>query len=142
MTNVRFAKSFKNNVILKLKRRNYRCKECQSNFLAQTDLVPKNCTISTPTRQACLEKLTEPISLKHIANELSTSDAFVGRMLMQAKRDFQPSWHSLPEVILMDEIKSTHSAIEAMSFEFMDAETHKLIDLLPFRTIHQLEKYF
>ncbi|PAL18727.1 ISL3 family transposase, partial [Acetobacter syzygii] len=30
----------------------------------------------------------------------------------------------------------------AMSFEFMDAETHELIDLLPFRTIYQLQKYF
>ncbi|PAK79819.1 ISL3 family transposase, partial [Leuconostoc mesenteroides] len=30
----------------------------------------------------------------------------------------------------------------AMSFEFMDAGTHELIDLLPFRTIYQLQKYF
>ncbi len=42
----------------------------------------------------------------------------------------------------MDEVKSTKSATDAMSFEFMDAETHELIDLLPFRTIYQLQKYF
>ncbi|KRL02278.1 ISL3 family transposase [Liquorilactobacillus capillatus] len=142
MTNVRFAKVLGNNVILQLKRRNFQCKECQTTFLAQTNLVPKHCTISNPTRKECLEKLEEPVSLKHIANELSTSDSFVGRELMRAERDFQPNLHYLPEVILMDEIKSTKSATDAMSFEFMDAQTHELIDLLPFRTIHQLKKYF
>lgn len=100
-TTVRFAKVLENDVILKLNRRNYHCKECNSNFLAQTSLVPRNCTISNQTRKACLEKLEEPVSLKHIANELSTSDSFVGRELMRAKRDFQPNWHSLPEIILM-----------------------------------------
>ncbi|WP_432612854.1 transposase, partial [Enterococcus faecalis] len=55
---------------------------------------------------------------------------------------FQTNWHYLPKVLLMDEVKSTKSATDAMSFEFMDAETHELIDLLPFRTIYQLQKYF
>ncbi|MDV2912340.1 hypothetical protein R0H03_10945, partial [Pediococcus acidilactici] len=65
------------------------------------------CTIYNPTRKACLEKLAEPVSLKHIANELSTSDSFVGRQLLRAERGFKPNFHWLPEVILMDEIKST-----------------------------------
>lgn len=83
-TTVRFAKTLGNNVILQLKRRNFQCKECRATFWAQTDLVPKHCAISTPTRMECLEKLAEPVSFKHIANELSTSDAFVGRELMHA----------------------------------------------------------
>lgn len=141
-TIVRFSRTLGNNVILQLNRRNFHCKECQATFLAQTSLVPKHCSISNPTRQECLEKLQEPVSLKHIANELSTSDCFVGRELMRSERDFQPNWHALPEVVLMDEIKSTKSATDAMSFEFMDGETHELIDLLPFRTIRQLERYF
>ncbi|WP_285110341.1 ISL3 family transposase [Pediococcus sp. AC40] len=142
LTTVRFAKALGNDTVLKLKRRYFRCKECQTNFLAQTSLVPKHCTISNPTRKACLEKLAEPVSLKHIANELSTSDSFVGRQLLRAERDFKPNFHWLPEVILMDEIKSTKTATDAMSFEFMDAKTHKLIDILPFRTIQRLEKHF
>jgi transposase len=141
-TTVRFAKTLGNTVILKLKRRNFQCKECHSTFLALTDLVMKNCTISNPTRKQCLEKLEEPVSLKHIANELSTSDSFVGRQLMRAELDFEPNWHYLPEVILMDEIKSTKSAKDSMSFEFMDGESHELIDLLPYRTMGHLEKYF
>ena len=80
--------------------------------------------------------------LKHIANELSTSDSFVGRQLLRAERDFKPNFHWLPEVILMDEIKSTKTATDAMSFEFMDAKTHKSIDILPFWTIQRLEKHF
>ncbi|WP_143466322.1 transposase, partial [Secundilactobacillus silagincola] len=31
---------------------------------------------------------------------------------------------------------------ETMSFELMDAETHELIDLLPFRSIHKLQHHF
>jgi len=142
MTNVRFSKTLGSTVVLTLNRRNFHCKECHTNFLAQTSVVPKNSTISNTTRKECLEKLVEPVSLKHIANELSTSDSFVGRQLMRSERDFQTNWHYLPEVILMDEVKSTKSATDAMSFEFMDGETHELIDLLPFRTMPKLEKYF
>lgn len=142
MTTVRFAKILDNAVILKLKRRYFHCKACQSSFLAQTNLVPKHCTISNPTRQACLEKLAEPVALTHIAHELATSDTFVGRQLLRAERDFKPNLHWLPAVILIDEIKSTKTATAAMSFEFMDAKTHQLIDVLPFRTIHRLEKHF
>ncbi|WP_353829980.1 transposase, partial [Acinetobacter baumannii] len=59
-----------------------------------------------------------------------------------AERDFQLNMHALPEIILMDEIKSTKSAQDSMSFEFMDGETHEFIDILSFRTINQLEKHF
>ncbi|WP_143443235.1 ISL3 family transposase, partial [Lentilactobacillus parakefiri] len=141
-TTIRFAKTLGSTVILCLNRRYFHCKACQTNFLAQTSAVPAHCTIANTTRKQCLEKLTEPVSLKHIANELSTSDSFVGRQLLRAERDFQTNWHYLPKVLLMDEVKSTKSATDAMSFEFMDAETHELIDLLPFRTIYQLQKYF
>ncbi|KIO95054.1 hypothetical protein N624_1168 [Levilactobacillus brevis] len=37
--------------------------------------------------------------MKHIANEVSASDSFVGRQLMRAERDFQTNWHYLPEII-------------------------------------------
>lgn len=141
-TTIRFSKVLSNTVILALKRRYFHCKECHGNFLAQTVAVPKHCTISNTSRKECLEKLGEPVSLKHIANEVSASDSFVGRQLMRAERDFQTNWHYLPEIILMDEVKSTKSATGAMSFEFMNGETHELIDLLPYRTINKLEKYF
>ncbi|MEE6657106.1 transposase [Pediococcus acidilactici] len=36
------------------------------------------------------------MSLKHIANELSTSDSFVGRQLLRAERDFKPKFHWFP----------------------------------------------
>ncbi|WP_412989581.1 transposase family protein [Pediococcus siamensis] len=51
-TNVRLARTLENNVLLQLKRRNFQCKACQTTFLAQTSLVPKNCTISNPVRKA------------------------------------------------------------------------------------------
>ncbi|NLR19725.1 ISL3 family transposase, partial [Lactobacillus sp. LC28-10] len=78
-------------------------------------------------------------SLKHIANELATSASFVARMLMQSETYFEPNWQHLPEVLLLDEIKTTNNADETMSFEMMDADTHEFIDLLPFRSIFKLQ---
>nr|WP_249663001.1 transposase family protein [Lentilactobacillus buchneri] len=115
-TTIRFAKTLGSTVILCLNRRNFHCKACHTNFLAQTNAVPKHCTISNTTRKQCLEKLTEPVSLKHIADELSTSDSFVGRQLLRAERDFETNWHYLPKVLLMDEVKSTKKLSKIYDF--------------------------
>ena len=141
-TTVRLPRNFERDVSLKLKRRYFKCKSCNKYFLAETDLVPKNCSISYNTRLACIEKLSDTVSMKHIAKEVSTSDSFVGRTLMTSQRDFRPDLNHLPQVILMDEIKSTKSAKGAMSFEFMDADTHRLIDVLDARTQYHIEQYF
>ena len=141
-TTIRYPKVSGKDVILLLKRRYFNCHECQSYFLAQTSAVPKNCTISNLSRKLCLTKLAEPVSLTHIADELSTSDSFVGRILMTSERDFKPNYSFLPKVLLLDEVKSTKSATDAMSFEFMDASNHELIDLLSFRRLYQIQRYF
>ncbi len=54
-TTIRFAKTLGSTVILCLNRRNFHCKACHTNFLAQTNAVPKHCTISNTTRKQCLE---------------------------------------------------------------------------------------
>ncbi|MHC9533472.1 ISL3 family transposase [Dellaglioa sp. L3N] len=141
-TTIRYPKVLGKNIILSLKRRYFKCNECQSYFLAQTSAVPKNCTISNTSRKLCLTKLTEPVSLTHIADEISTSDSFVGRILMASERDFKPNYKFLPNVLLLDEVKSTKSATDAMSFEFMDASNHELIDFLSCRRLYQIQRYF
>ncbi|WP_283680485.1 ISL3 family transposase [Lentilactobacillus sp. Marseille-Q4993] len=144
-TTIRYPRAIGNTVILILKRRYFCCKEDANKphyFLAQTSIVPKNCTISYATRKLCLEKLTEEVSMKHISKEISTSDSFVGRLMMQAERDFEPNLNFLPKVILVDEVKTTKSTEDTMSFEIMDGETHELIDILSFRSLRKLVSHF
>ncbi|WP_283680400.1 ISL3 family transposase, partial [Lentilactobacillus sp. Marseille-Q4993] len=144
-TTIRYPQSIRSPVILNLKHRYFCCKEDAGNphyFLAQTSIVPKNCTISYAARKLCLEKLTDEVSMKHISKEISTSDSLVGRLMMQAERDFEPNLNFLPKVILVDEVKTTKSTEDTMSFEIMDGETHELIDILSFRSLRKLVKHF
>lgn len=141
-TRVRLPKSMERAVWLILKRHYFKCAHCGKRSLAQTPLVNHNCTISINSRLACLEKLTDTVSLKHIADELSISTATVLRILRTAHQDLTPDYSSLPEALLLDEIKTTKSANGAMSFEIMDANKHTLLDLLAARTTYHIEQYF
>ncbi|WP_235016331.1 hypothetical protein [Pediococcus acidilactici] len=72
------------------------------------------------------------MSFRHPTPLLGVNYYELNAILSQTFTGFQ-------EVILMDEIKSTKIATDAMSFKFMDAKAHKLIDILPFRIVQQLE---
>ncbi|MHC9531993.1 ISL3 family transposase [Dellaglioa sp. L3N] len=136
---VRLPRSFERTIILKLRKQNFHCKTCHGYFLAQTTLTTKHCSISLNCRKACIEKLKETSSMTHIAKELATSTNYVSRVLALTKHDFKVNLNYLPEVLLFDEIKTTK---DALSFEYMDAKTHELIDLIEARTIYQITKHF
>ncbi|AVK63046.1 ISL3 family transposase [Lactobacillus sp. CBA3606] len=139
---VKLLRSSERDVLLHLKKRNFKCKVCNSYFLAATSLTQRNHTISNNVRIACLEKLSEPVTMTHIAHELNISSSTVVSMLKTYERDLLTHYDWLPSVICMDEIKSTKDANGSMSFVFMDGETHQFIDILESRTLASLEKYF
>lgn len=138
-TTVELTSTYERPTRINLKRRYFHCKTCHSYFLAQTPLVAKNCSISNNTRKACLNKLQDIVSMTHIASELATSNNYVMRVLESAAADLQPDLTTLPEVLLLDEIKTTDGSL---SFEYMDGESHLLIDLVCARTVHQVSNYF
>ncbi|WP_162259322.1 transposase, partial [Levilactobacillus paucivorans] len=86
--------------------------------------------------------MSDTVSMRHVAGELSISSTTVLRYLKSYQDDIKPQYIWLPEVICMDEIKSTRDAKGAMSFIFMDGIKHKFMDILDSRTIHDLEIYF
>lgn len=139
---VKLLKSSERDVILHLRKRNFKCKACQSYFLAATTLTQRNHTISNNVRFACLEKLSEPVTMTHVAQELNISNSTVVSVLKTYERDLLTHYDWLPSVICMDEIKSTKDANGSMSFVFMDRKTHQFIDILESRTLASLEKYF
>lgn len=142
MANVKLPRSGEQDIHLHLKKRYFKCRECASFFLAQTSLTHKHQTISQNTRLACLEKLADTVSMRHIADELNISSTSILRILRSYEPDIKTHYDWLPTVINMDEIKSTKDAKGAMSFVFMDGQKHQLIDILESRTINDLTKYF
>lgn len=141
-TNVKLPRTSEREVLLMLKKRYFKCKECGQYFLAETPIVKRNRTISNLSRLACFEKMSDTVSMRHVAGELSISSTTVLRYLKSYQDDIKPQYIWLPEVICMDEIKSTKDAKGAMSFIFMDGIKHKFMDILDSRTIHDLEIYF
>lgn len=142
LVNVKLPRSGERSVHLQLKKRYFKCRECQHYFIAQTSLTAKHHTISKNSQLACLEKLTETVSMRHVARELSVSVTTLIRILHSYERDIKTHYDWLPTVVNMDEIKSTKDAKGAMSFVFMDGQEHRLIDILESRTINDLTKYF
>ncbi|WP_072535241.1 transposase [Lactiplantibacillus argentoratensis] len=139
---VKLLRSSERDIILHLKKRNFKCKACQSYFLAATTLTQRHHTISNNVRFACLEKLSEPVTMTHVAQELNISNGTVVSVLKTYERDLLTHYDWLPSVICMDEIKSTKDANGSMSFVFMDGKNHQFIDILESRTLVSLEKYF
>lgn len=139
---VKLLRSSERDVILHLKKCNFKCKACQSYFLAATTLTQRHHTISNNARFACLEKLSEPVTMTHVAQELNISNSTVVSVLKTYERNLLTHYDWLPSVICMDEIKSTKDANGSMSFVFMDGKTHQFIDILESRTLASLEKYF
>lgn len=142
LTNVKMLRSGEQDVHLRLKKRYFKCLACQSYFLAQTTLTTKNHTLSRNTEIACLTKLSETVSMRHVANELNVSSTTILRLLHSYGDQVKPHYNWLPAVMNVDEIKSTKDAKGAMSFVFMDGMRHELVDILESRTINDLTKYF
>lgn len=139
---VKLLRSSERDVWLHLKKRNFKCKACESFFLATTTLTERNRTISNNTRLACLEKLSETVSMKHIAQELNISVSTVINTLHAYSTEIRTHYDWLPSVINMDEIKSTKDAKGAMSFVFMNGQDRQFMDILESRTLYDLRKYF
>jgi len=141
-TKIKLPQAIERDVQLHLKKRYFKCNDCQRFFLATTTLVEKNHTISNLSKLACFEKLSEAVSMRHIANELGISNTTVLRILRSYQHDIKTNYSWLPTVINMDEVKSTKDAKGAMSFVFMDGIRNEFVDVLESRTLYDLEKYF
>ncbi|SMS15319.1 ISL3 family transposase [Levilactobacillus zymae] len=139
---VKLLRSSERDVWLRLKKRYFKCNECQACFLAATTLTQRHYTISNNTRIACLEKLSEAVSMKHIAHELNISITTVARYLKTYSPDIRTHYDWLPQVINMDEVKSTKDAKGSMSFVFMNGQSHQFCDILESRTLYDLKRYF
>lgn len=127
---------------LKLKRERYLCKNCGSTFSATTSLVDDYCQLSKQLKYQIAFDLKENRARKEIAEFHHVSENTVQRVLMSFTNSCQPNYHSLPTALSVDEFSSTSSCHAGMSFICADAQSKKIIDILPDRRLSVLVVYF
>lgn len=129
-------------VLLKLKKQRFFCKHCESTFIAETSLVDRHCFIANPVKTTIAMELRHEQSMKLVGQHMNVSSSTVMRILRRVGEDLKPHYHYLPEHLSIDEFKSVKNVSGAMSFIFIDAVNHKVIDIVENRQQHYLSDYF
>ncbi|WP_277630876.1 ISL3 family transposase [Atopococcus tabaci] len=129
-------------LLLRLKKQRFLCKHCRTTFTATTSLVDRHCFISNPVKSAIAVELQETQSMKLIAKHFSVSSHTVIRVLRKAGDALKKTYWHLPRHLSVDEFKSVKPVSGAMSFLFIDARTHRLVDVVENRQLAYLSDYF
>ncbi|MDN6751248.1 MAG: ISL3 family transposase [Staphylococcus equorum] len=122
-----------------LKKQRFVCKACDSSFTAQTPLVKKGCFISEHTKAKVVIKSAEAQSITSIASDCLVSPTTVQRVITKEAKVFKPHHHALPKHLSFDEFKYAKGR---MAFEYIDAETGDIIDILDQRDSRTLKNHF
>ncbi len=84
-------------LLIRLRKRRFKCKDFGKMAVAETPLVNKNHQISVAVNQKIAQLLIENQAMTHIAHRLSISTSSVMRKLNEFK--FETDWNTLPEVM-------------------------------------------
>ena len=82
-------------LLIRLRKRRFRCKNCGKMAVAETSLVKKNHQIATVVHQKITQLLIEKQSMTDIAKRLAVSTSTVIRKLNEFQ--FKTDWDLLPE---------------------------------------------
>src|SRR5699024_10949435 len=112
---------------LNLKKQRFFCKSCNSSFIAKTSIVEENCFISDNTKTKAFIKSAEAQSLTDIAKDCDVSPTTVQRIINKEAKVFKLHYRALPKHLSFDEFKYAKGK---MAFEYIDAETGDILDIL------------
>ncbi len=124
-------------LLIRLRKRRFKCKECGKIAVAETPIVKKNHQISVAVNQKIAQLLIEKQAMTHIAHRLSISTSTVIRKLNEFK--FETDWAKLPEVMSWDEYAFKKGK---MSFIAQDFDTNNIIAILDGRTQVVIRNHF
>ncbi len=124
-------------LLIRLRKRRFKCKECGKMAVAESPLVKKNHQISVAVNQKIAQLLIENQAMIHIAHRLSISASSVSRKLNEFK--FETDWGKLPEVMSWDEYAFKKGK---MSFIVQDFDTNNIIAILDGRTQAVIRNHF
>ncbi|UIK34602.1 ISL3 family transposase [Lactobacillus amylovorus] len=126
-------------VFIRIAKERIICRDCQTNSMAQTELVDKYCCISNATKRKIIGSLTEDWSMKSIARQTSTSTNTVQRVLEKYSPSSFEDTDWLPEYLAFDEFRGVGRQLH---FIAIDGHTHKIFKVLPTRLKKDIINYF
>ena len=124
-------------LLIRLRKRRFKCKDGGKMAVAETPLVKKNHQISNLVRQKVIQLLTEKVSLTDIAKRLRVSTSTVYRKLDQFT--FKKHYDKLPAVMSWDEFGFKKGEL---AFVAQNYETNELITILDNRRQTTIRNYF
>ena len=127
-------------VLIDLKKQKMFCKSFNKYFLLGTEMVDKHCNISNQIKRHILANLTKKLSMKDIGDDNYVSTTTVARIMAKFDNEFNVDFSYLPEHLSFDEFKSTKDAKGAMSFIYLNSDTHKVIDIVENRQLYFFKK--
>ena len=124
-------------VKLHLRKRRYVCHHCGKRFYEQNDFLPRYHRITNRMTSWIISQLRSSYSFKTISDMCGLSVYTVMRRfdMLSFKNNH------LPRILSIDEFKG-NSGNEKYQVILTDPETHKVIDILPERTMKHLCDYF
>jgi len=124
-------------VILLLKKRRYRCRQCSKRFIEKYGFLPRYHHMTQRVYEFILRALRSNRSMKSVAQEFSVSSTTVSRVFDIVSY----SLHKLPSVLAIDEFKG-NSGGEKYHAILTDPGRKKLLDIIPSREKLTLSGYF
>lgn len=124
-------------ILIRLRKRRFRCKDCGKIAVSETSLVKKNHQIATIVKQKITQKLIEKLPMTAISESLSVSTSTVIRQLHKFK--FKTDLNYLPEHMSWDEYSFKKGK---MSFIAQDYDTRKILAILDGRTQATIRNHF
>ena len=124
-------------ILIRLRKRRFRCKDCGKIAVSETSLVKKNHQIATIVKQKITQKLIEKLPMTAISESLSVSTSTVIRQLHKFK--FKTDLNYLPEHMSWDEYSFKKGK---MSFIAQDFDSRKIVAILDGRTQATIRHHF
>ena len=124
-------------ILIRLRKRRFRCKDCGKIAVSETSLVKKNHQIATIVKQKITQKLIEKLPMTAISESLSVSTSTVIRQLHKFK--FKTDLNYLPEHMSWDEYSFKKGK---MSFIAQDFDSRKIVAILDGRTQVTIRNHF
>lgn len=131
------------NTILILDKQRFKCKHCNSTFIATTNLVDYHKQISNNTKLSVTLELMEKGNEKDISKRHNISSSSTNRILDEISKDtIIKNNGKLPTIMGIDEFKATKDTVSKMAFIIVDQDNKNIFDILNSRKSKDIISYF
>ena len=129
--------AFGKNMIIRFRKRRYRCDNCGKRFMESVEWLPKYHRMTNRLAAYVIDKLREERSFNSVGREVNLSVSTVIRIFDLVNYPSQP----MPEAIGIDEFKG-NAGREKYHCIITDLKNHRILDILPSRCKSDLTSYF